>query len=249
MKTSIPVELPGKLKHSEWLAVALVCAGVFFLVGMIFFRHPLAGLLLSCAGLACPGVYRKAKHQRRMQQKSFEYKQALEVLSASLTAGQSVENSLRNVHHDLERSFPDLQDVIARFRELSAQLDNSVPAEEALYRMAAQTGLSDIRQFAEVFAIGKRSGGNLVELIRKAVVLLGDKASAEQEISVLLARKRLESRVLIVVPPGFIGFLGWSSPEYMSPLYEGTGRLIMAGALTILILCIWVCRKIADIRI
>src|SRR5690606_37534284 len=100
-----------------------------------------------------------------------------------------------------------------------------------------------------VFATCKRTGGDLIDVLRKTSNMSGEKLEMEQEISVLVAQKRFEAKALSMIPFGIIAFLAWSSPDYMAPLYTGMGRVVMTVALLLWGVCFVLTRRIMDIRI
>ncbi len=68
------------------------------------------------------------------------------------------------------------------------------PIETVLFDFAQRAHLEDLTNFVDVFVISKRSGGNLVEIMRNTSTLIGDKLQIEQEIETLLAKRKLEQK-------------------------------------------------------
>ncbi|MNR58056.1 hypothetical protein D3C85_1789660 [compost metagenome] len=65
----------------------------------------------------------------------------------------------------------------------------------------------------------------------------------------MIAQKRFESRVLVVAPIVIVAVLAFSSPEYMEPLYKGSGILIMSICLLLLGACFVLTQKIMNIKV
>lgn len=71
----------------------------------------------------------------------------------------------------------------------------------------------------------------------------------EQEVAVLIAQKRFESRLMMGMPFGFVGLLGFFAGDYMQPLRQGGGILVMTICLLMLAgCCLWM-QKIMDIHL
>jgi tight adherence protein B len=127
-------------------------------------------------------------------------------------------------------------------------MENGEPVERAIADFSERSGIEEIAQFADVFVICKRTGGDLVEVIRRTANMIGDKLEMEQEIAVLVAQKRFEAKALSLIPFALVAFLAWSSPDYMAPLYGLAGNLLMTGALAVLAFCYWLSQSIMNIK-
>ncbi|MNN51498.1 hypothetical protein D3C81_1661350 [compost metagenome] len=137
-------------------------------------------------------------------------------------------------------------------RELAiicARMDYGQPVEEALLDFSRRAALEDIDNFADVFTTCKRSGGDLVEVVRRTSNLIGEKLEISQEIGVMIAQKRFEAKAMLAAPILFLLFMQMTSPDYMLPLHQGVGLLISGLALLLYAVCAWLMLKIIDIRL
>ncbi len=73
-------------------------------------------------------------------------------------------------------------------------LANNVPLEKVLSDFAERSQVSDICHFADVFAIGKRSGGNLKELIGDSCEIIAMRNAIPSVKSVHYFMERLWNR-------------------------------------------------------
>ena len=67
--------------------------------------------------------------------------------------------------------------------------------ESILKDFAERSGIEEIQHFADVFGF-KRTGGNLVEIIRTTTRMISERIEIKQEIETSLAAKRQEQRIL-----------------------------------------------------
>ncbi|MEK8128582.1 type II secretion system F family protein [Paenibacillus filicis] len=232
----------GQLELSAKQQVLAICVGAALLgcLAWIFFRHPVALLLSLPGGLLFPAMLRKSLLERRKAQLKIQFKQLLSTVSTSLGAGKSIESAFREAMQDLRLLYPDPSTMIIRELEiLNRRLDNGESIESALLGFAQRAGLDEIGQFADVFVICKRTGGSLVQVVRRTSMLIQEKLDIEQDLAVTLAQKKFEARLLSVAPVFFVATMAWTAPDYMEPLYEGAGRFVMTGALGVL----WLCRS------
>ncbi|MFD2673050.1 type II secretion system F family protein [Marinicrinis sediminis] len=243
-----------QIMREDWTFKHWIFTGIAALflcsAGWLFFDQWVAGLILM---IFAP-FYPVWKNESWKEQKRFllavDFKQALEVVSSYLRAGRSVESAFRESMKDLSFLFPDPQSpIMTELKRINRQVDTGEPIEKAIYAFAVRSRQEDILNFAEVFVISKRSGGNLAEVLRRTVQMIGEKLEIQQDISVIVAQKKFESRLLMGAPFCFLLLLKISSPDYMNPLYAGKGILIMLVSLILLIVAMLLSHKITDIKI
>lgn len=109
---------------------------------------------------------------------------------------------------------------------------NSTSLEEALTEMGERSGLQEIEEFAEVFSIAKRNSGNTTQTMELYSRIISDKLELRAELETLLAAKRLEQRVMNVMPFLIVGYLEGTNPGYFDMMYHNlTGIGIMTVCL------------------
>jgi len=74
--------------------------------------------------------------------------------------------------------------------------------------------------FTDVFKTCKRTGGNLVNVIRNSTNIINDKIEIKEEINTLLAAKKFEQKVLSVMPFIMILILSLTTEDYMAPVFD-----------------------------
>lgn len=190
-------------------------------------------------------IIKKKKEQFRLQ-----FKEAIQSLSVALNVGYSVENALREADKDLSGLYKK-EDVIRKeIAYMIRQLQMNIPIETAFWEFAARTGEEDVHTFVTVFCMAKRSGGDTLAMIRNVVRQMGDKIDVEREIETLLSAKKMEFRILTLVPMGMVAYLKFSFPELTSVLYGNTlGVIVMSVCLAIYVIAYVVGRRIVEIEV
>ncbi|RED63022.1 type II secretion system F family protein [Cohnella lupini] len=238
------------LSSRERIEAWVVGCALFFALGYLFYNNVLLASVTACLGLLSPRAKRKKLLEKRKTELNFQFKQALYSLSSSLSAGRSVENAFEETVKDLRLLYPDPRThIIREFEVIIHRIENGEPMESALADFSERSGVEDIENFADVFISCKRTGGDLVEIIRRTSNIIGDKLEIQQEISVMMAQKRFESKALSFAPIIIVAFLTLSSPDYMAPLHSGVGYVIMTAALLVLVGCYWITQRIMNIRV
>jgi tight adherence protein B len=106
--------------------------------------------------------------------------------------------------------------------------------EELLWDFGRRSGVDEITEFAEVFSIAKRSGGNLGEVITQCAGQISHRTESEEEIQTLLSNKRLEQKIMNVMPFGILLYVESSNPTYFDMLYHNfSGVVIMTLCLAV----------------
>ena len=124
--------------------------------------------------------------------------------------------------------------ITREFSYLSHQLSMNRTVESLLFDFAVRSGLDEIKQFAEIFAVSKRSRGELVSVVNHVVHVLGDRIAVQEEILTMTAEKRLEQKIMNLMPYLIVLYVDLASPGFFAPMYEtAAGRLVMTVCLLV----------------
>ncbi|WP_281887279.1 type II secretion system F family protein [Paenibacillus sp. YYML68] len=240
-----------ELSSRQWLAAALFGALLMSIVAWVFYRELLAIILFAPLGLLFPGMWRKRLIARRKAQLKLQFKQLLSTVSSALGAGRSIESAIRESLSDLRLLYPDGKSpILQELAMIIHRMDNGESVESALFEFAGRAKLEELSQFAQVFVICKRTGGNLVQVVRRTSLLIQEKLEIELDLQVTLAQKRFESKLLSAAPIVFVAIMAWSAPDYMEPLYGSlVGVFVMTGAIGVMALCQYWIQHIMNIKV
>lgn len=239
------------MSNTEKLMYSIVAVVSVFIVAYIFYHSFVLALLLSPIGLFYPAIRKKEIIKKRKNELTLQFKDMLFSLSSSLSAGKSVEMAFRNVLSDLSIVYPDPDTYILRETEyIIRKISMNETVEEALSDFSDRAHLEDIDDFVDVFRTCKRTGGNLIDVIRNTSNIINDKIMIGEEINTILSEKKFEQKVLNVIPILMVLFLTLSADDYMEPLFNSIiGRLAMTASIGLLIIAYFVSKKITDIKI
>lgn len=125
-----------------------------------------------------------------------------------------------------------------------------IPLEQTLQDFARRSGVEDILSFSEVFLFAKRQGANFVQIIENTTYHMKDKQETEEEIQILAASKKLEQKIMNVIPVLILAYLKLTSGDYLSTLYGNWfGVLFMTGCLAAYGAALVLSERILDIRV
>ena len=220
------------------------------LIGWLCYRSVVTSLL----GIMIVPFY--IKYKRRMREKSrkqmlwHEFKDAAAMLYSSTAAGDTLEKALRDTCCDMKTSDSSYQVLLPEFERICMHLDQNRSLESVLEDFAVRSEDEDIAYFVRVLTVARKSGGSLSSIIRHTADTMNLRMEINSEIETILAGKRGEWRIMLIVPPGILCYMNMCSSEYMNILYTGlTGRLVMTAALMVYAAALWTGHKILDIHV
>ncbi|HPU62730.1 MAG TPA: type II secretion system F family protein [Mobilitalea sp.] len=220
------------------------------ILGFLFYKS-IAGVIVLSPLIIWHFKLKKSELvQKRKWKLNLEFKDGINSLAAALSAGFSVEHAFEEAVKDLKRMYPNGAMIIREFTYIANQIQMNITAEKALYNFGRRSGVDDIICFAEVFSTAKRTGGDLVQIIRTTANMIGDKLEVKREIMTMLAGKKLEANIMKYVPAGILCFLSVSSPDILKPLYHNLfGITIMSILLGVYIYTSRLMDKIMNIEV
>lgn len=220
------------LKKNEIRKVLFLSMAVTMTIAFLFYRSLWGIIFFPIVFIFLYKREKKLGHERRSQKLLEEFISGIRVLDTSLQAGISMENAWREVQKELKIMYGEDSYFFQEVREINHSVSLNVPVEKMVLDFGYRSGLEDIITFGELFAYGKRSGGNWRRIIQEVSQHIQDKYDARKEIEVMVASKKLEQQVMNVIPLGILLFLQVSSWDYMSVLYYNpTGIVCMSVCL------------------
>lgn len=234
----------------EWIGYIFMGLLLDAMVAYLFYRSFVAFMLL----LPLVFIFLKNKKQellnKRLKSLSVEFKEAIMAVSASLNAGYSVENSFIEAAKDLKNLFGKSSAIVKEFAYMTGRIRANENVEDILMDLADRSGIEDIRDFADVFVTAKRSGGDLNNIIRRSAYHIGDKIEVKRDIDTLMSAKKMEQKVMNVIPFMIILYMNFNSPGFLDPLYKNIfGVLIMSVCLGVYGLAIFIAARITSVEV
>ena len=163
-----------------------------------------------------------------------QFGEAIRGVETALKAGYSVENAFVQCGKDMERQFGRASFIYEELEAIRRGLILNITLEEMLADLADRSGSEAISDFSKVFAIAKRFGGNMCEIISSAADTISLQIETTEEIRASLSGRRMELNIMRVMPFGILAYVGLTSPGYFDPLYGNlTGIALMTGLLCV----------------
>lgn len=229
--------------------ILLGCAGIA-VISRLFFHSIIAFFILF------PGIYfflikrRDDMCRKRKQKLEKEFRDVILSVSANLQAGYSVENAFRESYQDIHMLYGENSLMAGELYLMMRRLHNNEQLEDILMNLGVRSDVKDIRDFAEVFRIAKRNGGSLSGMIGNTAGIIEGKAEVRREIDTIMSEKRMEQRIMEMMPFGMMIYVSVTSPGFFDGLYHSIrGILLMGVCLAVYMAACFLADKILKIEV
>lgn len=226
--------------HSEKIRNALFVIGevvkiliIVPILAYLFFNSRLGLIVIMPYGIFLAWQI-KAKYKSYMKNKYlFQFKDALSCLLTALEAGYSIERATVSAKRDMKIMYGEDSCMAIELEQMERKLSLGQSIEAVFEEFAEKTGVKEIISFSDMFSVAKRSGGDIIGLIRAAVRDIYEKMETQREIESIISANRTECLIMKIMPPAIILYFKMFSSVFLEPLYEtAIGRvamLVLAG--------------------
>lgn len=239
-----------RLSKKEAAIVILESIAISIFISKLFFDS-IWGMAASPAILLI--VWKKTikqKLEERNKKIAMEFQTMLKNVSSSLLAGFSLENAFVEAEKELKQMYGEKSYMFSELQNINKKVGMNIPIEEPLEDLAERTGMEDIYNFIDILSFAKRAGGNFVEIIDNTINKMWAKYETSREIDVAISAKKLEQKVMSVIPVVLLAYMKLTSAEYMSVLYGNVaGVLFMTVCLLAYGGAIHLAEKILQIKV
>ncbi len=167
------------------------------------------------------------KKQREFQA---QFREAIQSVSSSMRVGYSVENAMKEAKRDLSILYSEDTAIQREFTHMVRQIYLQVPMEQIMEEWSGRVCQEDVRNFVNVFVMAKKSGGNMLGIIKSTTDQIREKLEVRAEIETMLAARKYEFKVMSAIPFGMIAYMKVSFPEFMGALY---GNMLGIGVMSV----------------
>ena len=203
----------------------------------LFYRQWWVCLIGGIMGaMAYPAYQKRVLAERQKWMLMMEFKDVMDSMVSALAAGYSMENAVTEAYRDLILLQGKETAMLQELQEIRQKLQLQHTLDSLLLDLGRRSGVEDIVTFAQIYATARRSGGNLVQVMKRTAANIGEKMEIQREIQTMIAGKKMEATCMMVIPLLIILYLQVCSPEFLQPLYGNLmGAFFMTAALLVYI--------------
>ena len=218
------------VKPAERMKIAGQTAALLTLTAWLYYREIWAVVFLIPVGILYYRMKKKECVRKKQQVFLLEFKEMIQSLAAGLNTGYSVENAVRETQKELMMVYPKEAVISKELAVMTRKLRLSMSMEQVFDEFARRVDVEDVQNFSVVFTAAKKSGGDMIAIIRNTVDQISGKIEVKREIETLLAAKKYEYKVMSIIPYAIIAYMRLSFPEFMSYLY---GNVLGIGVMSV----------------
>ncbi len=254
------------MKKWEKIGYALLAFVVGAAVGYLFYgglakdefgqstvtTYVLNILIPSIAGLIAAKLFiparTKAIISKRKRQLAKQFRDMLDGLTTSLSAGKNVTDAFYSVYEDLKVQYDSGAYILRELELILSGIQNNIPVEDMLEDFGDRSDIGDIASFASVFSISYRKGGNIKDVIRNTHAILSDKMEIEDDIETLLTANKTEQNIMSIMPIAIVAIIKGMSPDFAKNFSTPAGILASTVAIIIFIIAYFVGKSVLNIK-
>jgi len=240
----IQAQMPISVGSFVMLCGVLAAIGVA--VAVLWRRgfDPLLAVLFGGLMGSAPALYVYVKVRRRVKKFNAQLPDALDLISSSVRAGQSLNAAIQNVGDEMPEPVSD------EFRIMSDELTFGVSFEGALRNLITRVDTPDVKFMCTALIIQKETGGNLSEVLDGLQKTIRERFRILGQVRTLTAQGKLSGLIVGILPLALCAFLYSANPDYMSELFAAkTGHYLLVVAVALQLVGVLLIRKIVHIKV
>jgi tight adherence protein B len=227
----------------------------FIFITIILFLSPLAiastfqldallALVIACLLAALPTGYLKFKRAQIRKTFVTQLPDAIDLMISVLRTGHSIPQAVKTVSEELPAP------VGSEFKQVMQRMNLGQPLSQALIYSCEKFASFELDLIRRAATIQAETGGSLAELLEKTNSTLRQRLKLVRQVGVLTAQSKLTATVVSMLPFVMAATLQYLSPGYLEPLFQsGLGKLLLSGALVLMIIGAFLMRKMATVKV
>ena len=166
----------------------------------------------------------------------------------ALSSGMNMNDSLQSVYKDLVLEYTRDSWIVKETEEMISGMRNNIPIEDMIRSLGERSDNRDIRNFATVFNVSYRAGGNIRDIVRRTADIIGEKIEISGEIATAISSNKLQFNAMMVIPVFLILMLRAMGGNFAKSFSTPLGVIATTFALGIFVLAFLLGQKIMDIK-
>ena len=227
-----------------FILLAAVLALTGYLAGSLLTINRVIPLIIAASLVGIPFLYVTRKKKKRMDKFQKQLPEGLELIARSLRAGHAFTSGMKLAADEFD------DPLGPEFTATLDEINFGVSVSDALKNLARRVDCADLRYFVVAVILQRETGGNLAEIIESIGYIIRERFKLKGKIRILSAEGKLSAIILVAIPFFVIIVLRFTSPEYINALlFEPAGRIMGAVALFMMVMGIFVMKKMINIKV
>lgn len=227
--------------------------GLFKTDGIATFATYISDTVVFCLiGLIAAKIFipiiAESLRKKRLSRMKLQFRDFLTALSNSIAGGMNVNDSIKNARNDLVIQYSEDSYIVKEINELIVGMENNVSLEEMLVDLGNRSGDDDILNFATVFNMCYRSGGNLKEVMKRTTDIISTRIAISQEIETKLTSNKVQFMAMEAIPIVLMLMMKFMSSDFAESFTSVTGVISITLGVGLFVAAYMVAQKIMTIK-
>ncbi len=163
-----------------------------------------------------------------------QFSETISFMAGSLHAGYSPENALAESYKEVCLLHGRESLMAEELFYMLNKMEVGVSMDELLTDFSYRCGMEEVSNFVSVFLFARKSGGSFVKIINETSEKITEKVKILKEIDADISARKLECKVMNLVPMMILAFMSVTNPGYFDSLYHNLkGVFIMSVMLAV----------------
>ncbi len=254
-----------KMTPGENILARLVCFIIGGLVGLIFYSglfkadgvattatHISNAVFFVIMGILANKfllpMYVKRRLKAQQGKVKMQFRDLLESLSSSVSSGSNVNNSFESALNDLKMQYGEDDFIVRETQEIVDGMKQNIAIEVMLRNFAERSGNEDIMNFADIFDVCYKKGGDMRMVIARTNSVISEKMAVADEIETKLTSNKMQHNVMSIMPIAVVAMLKLTNRSFAENFATPTGVIVNSLAIAIFIAAYRMGEKITDIK-
>lgn len=193
-------------------------------------------------------TYGKELERKKKREFEGQFQECIMAVSAALRAGYSLENAFGESMDDMRTLFGEKSLIVKELSLMCKGFKNNQSIDKLLGNLSDRCGCEVVREFADIVEIALSGGGDLVRIIGSTAEIMGKERRMSEEIEDIISGKKLEGKIMSVIPFFMVFYIQLSNPGYFDVFYYNlSGILVMTVCLAVYLFAVGAMERILNI--
>lgn len=230
------------LRPEEFMLLLTIITLICFLAASFILKNKYLSLVIGLVTFISPFLLINSLRKKRLLKLEMQLLDALLLLANGLRSGLSLMQAWSVTAKELNSPLAEEFHRVLRENSLGISLDT------ALMNMVERVDSKDVELVISGILIQREVGGNLAEVLDSIADTIDKRVKLRGKIRVLTAQGRLSGLIVSILPFALGAFIFIFHPEFGSILLtDSIGRMMLIGALVLLIIGVILIRKVVTI--
>jgi tight adherence protein B len=193
-------------------------------------------------------MYRASALGKRRKRLKLQFRDMLESLASSFSAGSNVLGAFTAALTDLKIQYEQSDFIVKEMQQIIDGANQGIGIDVMLRDFAKRSHDEDVLSFADVFETCYRKGGNMQTIIISTHNVIGEKIAVLLEIQTKLTSNQMQHNVMSIMPIAIVLLLKTTNPSFAENLASPLGVVVNTIAIGIFLAAYRYGRKIVNIK-